>query len=62
MTDVPGVLLQQMEQDSLQRRRVVAVPAFAGLPDICQVVGLDDGPAPLGLRGESRDQPVERRS
>jgi hypothetical protein len=46
---VPGVLLDQVEQDPFQGGRVGAVPALAGLADLAQVVGLDDGAGPPGL-------------
>jgi hypothetical protein len=46
---VAGVLLEQVKQDPLQGRRVGAVPALTGLAHVIQVVGGDDGPAPLGL-------------
>jgi hypothetical protein len=51
VTEVPGVLLQQVEQDPLQGGRVGAVPPVAGLAHVGQVMGLDDGPAPRGLAG-----------
>ena len=49
MTDVPGVLLQQVEQDALQRRRVGPGPALAWLAHLGEVMRLDhayDGRAP----------------
>ena len=46
---MPGVLLEQVEQDPFQGGRVGAVPALAGFPYVVQVVGLDDGPGPPGL-------------
>jgi hypothetical protein len=49
VAQVPGVLLEQVEQDSFQGGRVGAVPALAGLAHVVQVVGLDDGPGPPGL-------------
>jgi hypothetical protein len=49
MTQVPGVLLDQVEQDPFQGRGVGAVPAVAGFPDLVEVVGLHDGAGPPGL-------------
>src|SRR5229473_6523958 len=49
VTQVPGVLPEQVEQDPLQRRRVGAGPAFTGFAHLVEVVGLDDGPAPRAL-------------
>jgi hypothetical protein len=46
---VPGVLLDQVEKDPFQGRRVGAAPAVAGLTLLVQVVGLDDGAGPPGL-------------
>jgi hypothetical protein len=46
---VPGVLLEQVEQDPFQRRRVGAAPAVAGLTPLVQVVRLDDDAGPPGL-------------
>jgi hypothetical protein len=57
---VPGVLLEQVEQDPLQGGRVGAVPAVAGLAHVGQVVGLDDGPAPRGLGGQVSQQAGQR--
>ena len=57
---MPGVLLEQVEQDPLQGRRVGAVPAVAGLADLGQVVGLDDGPAPPGLIAQVIQEAGER--
>ena len=57
---MPGVLLQQVEQDPLEGGRVRAVPAVTGLAHLVQVVGLDDGPAPRGLSGQVSQQGVER--
>ncbi len=56
LTQVAGVLLQQVEQDPLQGRRVGAVPAFTGLAHVVEVVGGDDGPAPLGLIAQVSQQ------
>jgi hypothetical protein len=38
-----------VEQDPFQRRGVGAVPAVAGLADLVEIVGLDDGAGPRGL-------------
>ena len=46
---MPGVLLEQVEQDPLQGRGVGASPAVAGLPDLVETVGLHDGTGPPGL-------------
>ncbi len=59
MTDVTRVLLQQVEQDPLKRRRIGAVPPLARLADLIQVMGLHDGPGPRGLGVQGRDQPGE---
>jgi hypothetical protein len=40
---VAGVFLEQVEQDAFQGRGVGAVPAGAGLADLVEGVGLDDG-------------------
>ena len=60
VADVPGVLLQQVKQDPLESRGVRAVPAFAGLSHLVQVVGLDDGLAPRGLLAQAGQQGGER--
>jgi hypothetical protein len=49
VAEVPGVLLEQVEQDPLQGRGVGAVPAVAGLADLIEIVGLHDGAGPPGL-------------
>jgi len=49
---VPGVLLEQVEQDPFQGGGVGASPAVAGFPDLVQVVGLDDGAGPLRLAAQ----------
>src|SRR5690242_10367215 len=49
VADVPGVLLEQMEQDPLEGSRVRAVPPLTGLAYLVETVGLDDGPAPRAL-------------
>jgi hypothetical protein len=47
---VPGVLLEQVEQDPFQGRRVgTVVPAVAGLAGLVEIVGLDDRSGPRGL-------------
>jgi hypothetical protein len=38
-----------VEQDPLQGGRIRAVPAFAGLAHLVEVVGFDDRAGPLGL-------------
>jgi hypothetical protein len=50
---VPGVLLEQVEQDPLQGGRVGAVPAVTGLAHLVEVVGFDDGAGPAGLVGQA---------
>ena len=49
---MPGVLLEQVEQDPLEGSRVRAVPPLTGLAYLVEAVGLDDGPASraLGVR------------
>jgi hypothetical protein len=49
VADVPGVLLEQVEQDTFQGRGVGAIPALAGLPDLVQIVGGHHGAGPPGL-------------
>src|SRR5437588_4008110 len=49
VADVPGVLLEQVEQDPLEGGRVRAVPPLTGLAHLIEAVSLDDGPAPRGL-------------
>ena len=46
---MPGVLLDQVEQDPLQGRGIGARPAVAGFPDLVEIVGFDDGAGPSGL-------------
>jgi hypothetical protein len=53
---VPGVLLEQVEQDPFQGGRRGAVPAGTGLPHLGQVVGLDDGAGPAGLIAQAGQQ------
>ena len=60
VTQVPGVLLEQVEQDPLQGRRVGADPAFTGLAHLGQIVGGDDGPAPRGLAGQVGQEAGQR--
>ena len=60
MADVAGVLLEQMEQDPLEGRRIVAVPPVARLAYVGKVVGLDDGPGTHRLGAKARDQLRER--
>ena len=51
VSEVPGVLLEQVEQDAFQGGEVGAVPAGARLAHVGQVVGLDDRAAsPAGPR------------
>src|ERR1039457_4201807 len=59
MTDMTRVLLQQVEQDPLKRRRIGAVPPLARLADLSQIMGLHDGPGPRGLGVQGRGQPGE---
>jgi hypothetical protein len=56
VAEVPGVLLDQVEQDPFQGGRVGVAPAVAGLADLVQVVGLDDGPGPRGLLVQAGQQ------
>jgi predicted RNA-binding Zn-ribbon protein involved in translation (DUF1610 family) len=49
VAEVPGVLLEQVEQDPLQGRGVGAGPAVAGFADLAEIVGFDDGAGPPGL-------------
>src|SRR5262245_65078444 len=59
VADVAGVLLKQVEQDPLERRRIGPVPPVARLADVGQIMGLDDGPGPRGLGAESRPQVLQ---
>jgi hypothetical protein len=55
---VPGVLLEQVEQDPFQGRRVGAVvPALAGLAGLVEIVGLDDCSGPRGLVAQAGQEP-----
>ena len=49
---MPGVLLHQMEQHPLQRRRFRSAPARPRLPHLVQPMRLDDAPAPRPLLSE----------
>jgi hypothetical protein len=53
VADMAGVLLEQVQQNSLKRGRRSAVPPLAGLPDLVQRVSFDDSAAAdcLGLEG-----------
>src|SRR5215467_9886217 len=59
VAEVPGVLLEQVEQDPLQRRRLVTIPAFARLAGLGEVVRLDDCRAPPGLVSQRGDQVIQ---
>jgi tetratricopeptide (TPR) repeat protein len=59
-----GVLLDEVEQDPLERGRRFAVPPVAGLPGLGEVVALDDRAAaasPAGQRGEQLIEGLIRR-
>jgi len=63
VTGVAGVLLYQVEQDPVQRGRLLARPALAGRADVGQVVRHDDLRAYRGLRvqvGQQRRQRLGR--
>jgi hypothetical protein len=53
---VAGIFLQQVEQHAFQGGRVGAIPALARLPDLVQVVGLDDRAGAYRLLGQLRRQ------
>src|SRR5215471_18678030 len=57
--EVAGVLLHQMEQDTLQRRGRFAAPPLARPADVVQVVGFDDRPAAPRLFGQLAEQVIE---
>jgi hypothetical protein len=57
VADVAGVLLQQVEQDPLECRRLV--PPVARLADVSEVMGFHDGPAACGLGVQRRYQLAE---
>jgi hypothetical protein len=59
VAQVPGVLLEQVEQHALQRGRLRARPALAGLADLGQLVALDDGRAARRLFGVRRQQVIQ---
>ena len=46
---MPGVFLEQVQQDPFQGCRVGAIPAVAGFADLAEVVGFDNGAGPPGL-------------
>src|SRR5690349_24932355 len=56
VADVPGVLLEQVEQDPLEGGRVGAVPPLTGLAHLVEPVRLDDGPAPRTLGAQVGQQ------
>jgi hypothetical protein len=60
VADVPRVLLQQVKQHALQRRRIRAVPALARLPDVGEIVRLDDRTAAVSLLTQAGQQCVQR--
>jgi maleylpyruvate isomerase len=60
VADVASVLLEKVEQDTLQRRRLGTVPPVARLADVGKVVGFDERPSPCGLRVQCRYQLFER--
>jgi hypothetical protein len=43
VADVPGVLLEQVEQDPLEGSRVRAAPPFTGLAHLIEAVGEGNG-------------------
>jgi hypothetical protein len=45
VTNVPGVLLEQVEQDPLKRRRIGSIPPLAGFAYVSKIVRFDDGSA-----------------
>jgi hypothetical protein len=49
MTDVAGVLLEQVEQNPLECRRITSVPPVARLAAVSKIVGFHDGPGASGL-------------
>jgi hypothetical protein len=53
VAEVPGVLLEQVEQDPFQGGGVGAVPAVAGLAGVVEVVGLDDLAGASGLLAQA---------
>jgi hypothetical protein len=59
VAQVPGVLLEQVEQHALEGGRLRARPALAGLADLGQLVALDDGRAARRLFGVRRQQVVQ---
>src|SRR3984957_6853312 len=59
LADVPGVLLDEVEQDPLERRGRLARPALARLADLVEVVARDDRGAARCLGVELGQQAVE---
>jgi hypothetical protein len=58
LANVARVLLEQVEQDPFERRRIGAIPPLAGLADVGEIMGADDNPGPFGLGVEVRDQAI----
>jgi hypothetical protein len=56
VTEVPGVLLDEVDENPLESGRCGAVPASSWSTDAGQVVSLDDGPATVGLGLECSDE------
>ena len=54
-----GVLLDNVEQDALQRRRGIPGPALAGLAGLVEVMAADDLPAALRARVQRGEQAIE---
>ena len=60
VAEVAGILLEQMEQDPLERGRgAVAWPPVTGPASLAEVMRLDDGPGAGGLRTQRSSQPFE---
>lgn len=60
VSEMAGVLLNQMEQDAFERRGVGTVPSGTWFACLGQIVGLDDGSAALGLYAKGGHELVER--
>ena len=54
VSEVAGVLLNQMEQDALERRGLGTVPSRTWFAHLGQIVGLDDVSGAIGLLCEGR--------
>ena len=59
VSEVAGVFLDQVEQDAFEGWGVGTVPAGTWFAHLCQIVGLDDGSAALGLYPKAGHEVVD---